>query len=150
LKAFDLRAADACWDAMYSGSLCERHIRDVLKCREVHTLRFEQFLDSDDRMVRIGAARIIAAHGDVSVIVKALPHEEDRSVLLDMLMLIGDTGTGFDDLGVMLSSDDDVIRDEAIEVLRRTGKADALLPLIFERDDILVERIKRYMNEQED
>jgi len=147
LRAFDLRATNNCLSAMESGRMCERHVRDVLKSREVDTSGFEKFLASEERMVRLGAARIIAAHGDVRVLVDAVLKEEDRSVLLDLIVLMGDTGKGLPELGSMLSSTDELVRDEAVELLRRTGSADELLPLIFAKNDALVERVKRYMNE---
>lgn len=147
MRAFDLRASRACLDAMESGRLSERHIRDVLKSREADISGFNKFLLSDDRMVRLGAARVIAKHGDVKLLVEAALKEEDKSVLLDMMILMGDTGDGYPELSSMLASEDKLLRDEAVELLRRTGQADSLLPLIFEKDDVLVERVKRYMNE---
>jgi len=46
-----------------------------------------------------------------------------------------------------LESDDTIVRDAAIDMFRRTGKTDALFPLIFNTDDNVVKRIKRYINE---
>ena len=149
MRAFDLRAVNACLNAMESGVICERHMRDVLKCRDVDASKFEKFLSYEDRMIRMGAFRIVARHGDILKLVEAALKEEDRATLVDMMILIGDTGKGLYEIGSMLSNDDEMVRDEAIELLRRTGQADSLLPLIFDKDDILVERIKRYMNEKE-
>ena len=150
MRAFDKRAVSACESAMRNGTLCQRHVRDVLKAREPDVESIECFLDNEDPMIRIGAARVVGMRGDVSRVISAILKEEDREVLIDMMSVVAERGKGFGELGEMLIGRGDVVRDEVIEVLRRTGKAGALLPLIFDKDDSLVERVKRYMNEQED
>lgn len=150
MRPFEMRAANACLRAMDEGCLSERHIRDVLKCRTVEVDKFEKFLNDGDSMVRLGAARILCMKdGDISKVIGAMLNEEDKSVLIDMIMLVGDSGRASSEMAAMLLNDDNMVRDEAIEALRRTGRADDLLPLIFEKDDALVERVKRYMYEQE-
>ena len=148
MRAFDKRAVDACERAMRNGTLCQRHVRDVLKAKLPDVSPMEKFLDAEDAFVRLSAARVVGLKGDVSKVISVILKEEDREVLIDMMSIVAERGEGFGELGKMLIGTEEVVRDEAIETLRRTGQSGELLPLIFDKDDVLVERVKRYMNEQ--
>jgi len=145
---FSDRAIDACKKAMMSGSISERHVRDVLKSKGVDGSSFVEYLRSDESMVRLLAARIIAEKGPVEELVKAAMQEKDRSVLLHMLQLLGKRGGAVEALEGLLASEDTVIRDAAAEMFRSAGKPDSLFPLIFNEDETVAERIKRWMLEQ--
>ena len=51
--------------------------------------------------------------------------------------------------GFISFSPDLIIRDSCIEMFRRLKMADCLFPLIFDKDDTLVQRIKRYLENEE-
>jgi len=61
---------------------------------------------------------------------------------------MGERGECSNALERMVNSDDPLVKEEAISMLKRVGKADSLLPLLFDSNDALVNRVKRYINEQ--
>jgi len=50
----------------------------------------------------------------------------------------------------LLQSENPVIREEAITMFRRSGRADCLFGLLFDDDDGLVSRVKRYIEEADE
>ena len=135
-------------DAMESGRVSDRHVRDVLKSRSVDGSVFVGMLSDKEAMVRRFAARIVAEKGPVGELVKAAMKEEDRSLLLDMLQMLGRKGAGVEALESMLRSEDGVLRDAAVDMFRRAGKPEFLFPLVFSEDDAVSARIKRYLDEK--
>lgn len=146
---FSQRAIDACVSAMESGTVSERHVRDVLRCDNVDVKRIEPFLLSGTPEVRRMAAKIVGKMGDVCVLIEAALKEQDRTVLSSMLQVLGERGEGVGKLTKMLLTEDRLIKEEIISMYRRAGKASLLFPLLFDGDDFLVSRIKRYINEQD-
>lgn len=144
---FAERAVDACVKAMRSGQVSERQVRDVLKSRASGEA-FVEFLGSQDVVVRRLASRIVSEKGPVQELVKAAMEEKDEGLLLDMLQMLGRKGAGVEALECLLSSDDQMTRDAAVEMFRRAGKPEYLFPLVFSEDDATSQRIKRYLNEK--
>ena len=145
---FAERAVIACDRAMSDGTLSERHVRDVLRCKNVNVQFLAKHFGSGDSMTRRAVARIIGKLGDVTPLLDAALREKDSVVLREMLHVFGERGEGAMALGRMISSEDGLVREEAISMLRRSGNADSLLPLLFDKDDALVKRVKRYIYEQ--
>lgn len=146
---FAERAVMACDKAMTNGTLSERHVRDVLRNKKVDVQPLARHISSENLFVRMAVARIIGQKGDVESILDDLITEEDPEVLRQFLCAIGTRGgDSVRALERMISSEDQLVREEAISMLRRSGRADSLLPLLFDRDDSLVNRAKRYINEQ--
>ena len=142
------RAVAACLEAMRSGRVSDRHVRDVLRSRNVDGSAFAGMLSSPDAMVRRFAARIVAEKGPVDELVKAALREDDGALLLDMLRMLGRKGAGVEALESMLRSEDGVLRDAAVDMFRRAGKPEFLFPLVFSEDDAVSARIKRYLDEK--
>ena len=147
---FAERAIDSCVQAMESGTISERHVRDVLRCKRVNVQVLSRYLKSDYSMVRRMAARIIGGKGGhIGCVLDAAMKEKEKDVLIEMLSAVSKRGEGLEALERLLSHEDFVIREEAISMFRRAGRAELLFPLLFDEDDFVVQRIKRYINEQE-
>jgi len=146
---FGERAIVACRKAMDDGRASERQVRDVLKSRRVDGSLFVPYLSSDELMVRRLAAQIVGAKGPVKELIRAALNEKDRGLLIDMLRWVGKNPEGIEQLEILLTSEDTIIRDEAVEMFRRAGRPNSLLPLVFSDDESVVERIKRYLDEKQ-
>jgi len=147
---FPERAVEACYKAMESGTVTGRHVQDVLRCKVVDVAPLAPFLRSDDSMVRTMAAKIIGEKGGPSdALLDAALHEEETQVLVEMLKQLGKHRDAVGSLANLINSEDVLIRDVAVDMFRRAGKQEFLFPMIFDKDDKVVERVKRYLNEQE-
>lgn len=144
---FAERAVTACDHAMSAGTLSDRHVRDVLKCDKADIRPLVRHLLSGNSVVRMGAARIVGKMGDVKCLLDAVMREKDPMVLREILHILGKHSEGARALEQMVSSDDDLVREEVISMLRRSGNAESLFPLLFDKDDALVNRIKRYIRQ---
>lgn len=145
---FAERAVVACEEAMKEKRVSERQVRDILKSKRIDGSPFVPYLRDSEVMVRRVASRIVGAKGPVKELVNAALVEKDRGLLVDMLRLIGKNAEGIEQLEVLLTSEDIIVRDSAVEMFRRAGKPDSLLALVFSDDESMVERIKRYLNEK--
>ena len=144
------RAVVACEMAMRKGKASERLIRDILKYTDkpVDVACIEPFLKHESPMIRKMAARVIGAKGNVDILVAAALKEENSEVLVEMMNILGACGGGIESLVGLLSSKDSFVKDSAIEMFRRAGKTDCLFPLLFDSSDLMVFRIKRYLDEK--
>jgi hypothetical protein len=141
------RAGDACERSMDEGKVSEAHVRDVLR-RSRDGARFVRFLGSEDLMVRTAAARIVAQLGPLEELAKAALVEKDRGLLLDMMRLLAWKNQHVEMLVGYLESQDGIVKDAAMEMFRRAGKAEYLFPMVFDEDDETVERARRYLHEK--
>ena len=141
------RASDTCEKDLEEGRVSETHVRDVLK-RSRDGARFVKFLRHEDVMVRSAAARIVAWKGPLEQLALAALEESDRGLLLDIMKLLAWKKQHVEMLSGYLNSEDDVIKEAAVEMFRRAGKTEYLFPMVFDKDDEKVERIKRYMNNE--
>lgn len=145
---FPERAVESCRRDWSLGTVVETHVRDVLKCKAADVSSLEEFIgESHSQEVRVAAARVIAAKGNADVVISAALKEGNRDVLFEILSILGTTRTGLDALNGLISSEDTMLRDEAVDMFRRTGNTDVLFLLVFDRDDNVVKRIKRYIDE---
>lgn len=149
---FAERAVAACDKAMSNGTLKERHVRDILKSRNPDVTPLVRHLASENSFVRRAVVRIVGGVGNDASIkqcVQGAKQEEDPEVLRALLQSIGKRGgEAVRVLERMVNSEDPFVREEAISMLKRTGQAESLLPLLFDKDDSLVKRVKRYIHEQ--
>ena len=144
---FPSRAVRDCVTAMELGRVSERHVRNVLRFDDVDVSKIERFLKSDDSMIRRMASRIIGERGRVDLVVEAALAEVDRSVLISMLKSLRKRD-GLDRLAVFLNDSSTIVKEEAISMFRESDNVDCLLLLMFDEDTTLVERAKRYIDEQ--
>jgi len=145
---FPERAVQTCVLSMMHRRVGERQVHDVLKYEDVDVTPIEQFLDSADDMVRRMAVRIVGKRGSADRLVDAALVEQDSSILMEMLHLLSKRKEGLNRLSVLLTSENEIVREEAICIFRRAGQAECLLPLLFDEDDRTVQRAKRYIYEQ--
>ncbi len=147
---FGERALASCVRAMRLGVISERHVRDVLRCGEpLDVSEIVPFLRSEDIMVRQMAAKILGSSEHTQSLLDAALVETERSVLLELLRQLGSRKRGLDGLIGLFLNSDPVVKDSTIDMFRRAGSIDSLFPLIFDEDDVLAQRIKRYLDEQE-
>lgn len=146
--SFQERAVEVCRRDLESGVVVETHIRDVLKCKRIDVTSLEEFLNSEfPSSVRWAAARILSVKGRIKEVVKAALLSEDRESLMNFLSILGKQEDGLEELAGLLTSDDLMVRDAAVDMFRRAGNVDLLFPLVFDQDDNVVKRIKRYIDE---
>jgi hypothetical protein len=139
-----------CAAAMRRGHASETHVRSVLKFDDVNVSAIEPFLRDGDPMIRRMAARVVGKMGSVGLLVDAALEEKDRSVLGAMLRSLEKRSDGLDRLAVFLNDSDSILKEEAISMFRKSGNAECLMLLLFDQDTALVERARRYINEQRD
>jgi hypothetical protein len=144
---FAERADKALEKAMVEGRVCERLVRDVLKSKAEGKFA-AGWLDADEPMVRRLAARLVAAKGPIEALVTAAAAERDRGLLMDMLGMLSRLGAPVEPLEWMLRSEDVMVRDAAVEMFRKAGKAEFLFPMVFSEDEPCATRAKRYMDEK--
>jgi hypothetical protein len=146
--SFQERAVEVCRRDFESGAVVETHIRDVLKSKRVDVTTLEAFLNSEHpSSVRWAAARILSVKGRIKEVVKAALLSEDRESLMNFLSIMGKNKDGLEELEGLLTSEDLMVRDATIDMFRRAGNVGVLFPLVFDQDDVVVKRIKRYIDE---
>jgi HEAT repeat protein len=143
--SFEKRAVNACMGSLLAGVVSERQIRDVLACKDVDVLCFEQFLTNDDFAIRRAAVRIIGEKGNAELLLAAALKETDNLVLFEILEYLGKRKCAIQPLKEMVDSKDTLVREAAINMFRRAGHLDDLFPLLFSEDEALAQRIKRYL-----
>lgn len=145
---FAERAVEACRRDWSAGRVDESHVRDVLKSKLADVGSLHEFTDPQCPMeVRMAAARVLAEKGLIDNVVVMALAEQERETLIELLRILGRKGAGLESLEALVASEDTMVRDAAVEMFRRTGQTDALFPLIFDQDDSVVRRIKRYIDE---
>ena len=141
------RAVEACDRDWSSGMVDENHIRDVMRAKQADVTRLEKFLGFEfSHEVRWSAARILSEKGRVKEVVRAALISKDRESILEFLGILGKNSAGLEELESLIASRDTMVRDAAVDMFRRAGNVDVLFPLIFNEDDAVVRRIKRYLN----
>lgn len=144
------RAVEACRRDLASGRVDENHIRDVLRSRITDASWAWEYTNAYHPVeLRIAAARVIIEkdQGGVKRVMDMVLAEQERETLIELLRILGKKGGGLEALENLVSSEDTMVRDAAVDMFRRAGKVDALFLLIFNEDDMVVKRIKRYIDE---
>jgi HEAT repeat protein len=134
---------------MKQGMASERLVRDVLKNKkgQIDASCIEPFLNHAGPMVRRMAARVVGAKGDACVLIEAILREKDDEVLPDMLGALV-AGEGIEALAELLNRGNPFVKEAVVRMFRRTKRSDCLFPLLFDKDDSVVNRIKRYLHEK--
>lgn len=142
------QAVNACVRSLEQRRLSSRQVRDILRCDRVDVSPIEPFLNNSDSIIRSAAVTIIGAKGDMGKLVERAKIESERHILLRILQAFVERPDGVEQVVGLLESEDDVIFEETIDMFRRAGRADCLFGLVFSQNKELVDRIKRYINEQ--
>jgi HEAT repeat protein len=135
---------------MERGRVDYASVRNVLGCEDVDVSNIEVFLSSDNELVRGAAVEIIGAKGRMELLVEVAKKETERTILMRIVDCFRDRPEGVERLVELLESEDEIVFEETIGMFRRLGREDCLFGLVFSRDSILVERVKRYINEQKE
>ena len=141
------RAVEKCRKDFDIGVVQETHVRAVLGCVGPDVSCMTVFLHSEMPEIRMAASRIIASKGRAEDVVVALMSEENITNVFEMLKVVGQRGEGVEMLEGMLDTDDMLVRDSVMDMFRKAGKASSLFPLVFDKDDKVVRRVKRYIDE---
>ena len=149
--SFPQRAVRACVNAMRFCRVSPRHVADVLKYRDVDVTPIERFLSARHSVIRRAAIRIVGEVGDVRKLIEVARRETESAGLRLVLRYIGKRLPRGELKNVMdvLCNENPLVREEAIQMYRRRGMADCLFALLFEDDDALVDRVKKYIEEQD-
>jgi len=145
---FPERAVVACVKAMEERTVSPYLVNSVIKCQRVDVSPIVKFIGDTNEMVRMFAVKIVGEKSrDLSVLVQAAKKEENRDILLMMLKYVIKQGDSLQELVDLIHSEDKVVREEAIQMFRRAGRSDCLFTLLFDNNDELVQRIKKYIEE---
>ena len=142
------RAIDDCLRAIESGSLSNRHIDRVLRVDSISSdkmAEFERNLFHKDGLIRGRLAEIVAKYGDGQKVIQKMMCE---SVEVFAMMAKGVSNAKFrnvDALVDFMHSEDLIIRDEVIRVFDKVGRGDLLMPLLFDDDERIVNRVRRIL-----
>ena len=78
---------------------------------------------------------------------KAILKEKNDEVLPDMLDALV-AGDGIEILAELLNNENPFVKEAVVRMFRRIKRSDCLFPLLFDKDDSVVNRIKRYIHEK--
>lgn len=139
---------------MKKGSISPRLINDVIKYKnKIDVTEMESFLSHDNPLIRKAALEIIIKHGNKIKLFDFIKSEKNKINILFALKLYVDNAEFLKDKGeelvFLLESNDIVIKEKTIISLRESGRADLLLSLAFSEDEELVQRIKNYIEKQD-
>jgi len=136
--------------AMRDGRVSDLHVTRISKCdKPMNVESVVPFLQDGDPYIRLCAARVVAAKGDMEGLMNMAMIEENRNTLLEVLKLITNSDDAVTHLVKFLKSEDTHLREGAISMYRRIGREDMLLALVFSHDEELANRIKSYINERD-
>jgi len=150
LSRFAERAVESFIEAIRVGHIKYIYVRNILKYEDVDTTPIEQFLNDADPRVRSYAVEIIAARGDHNKVIDRALVEKEKEVLLAIFRKLTDRGRGnnLERLVDFIDHEDSAVRFESIMMFKKCGRADCLFTLLFDSDDGLVYRTRRYIEEQ--
>lgn len=115
---------------------------------DVSTLR--PYLEDDNDFIRKVAVKIWGCFGDLSELVKVIQREEDRMVILEACdQFAKRADDNVEDMLFLLDSEDVIVKQSVINMFRRAGRADCLMTLLFDVDEALSQRVKKWMEEQD-
>ncbi len=143
------RAVRSCVRAMKLGMVSLRHVRNILKCRSVDVTSVEQFLNDKNDFIRKYAVEIIGQKGNSTLLVDMALRENDKQVLLAIMTQLSKSKEALEEVAVLLDSEDSYIKSSAVDMFRRANRSDCLFPLLFGDDEELIERIRKYIEEDD-
>ena len=144
------RAVKACVYAMKKGIISLRLVNNVLKCKKVDVSSIEPFLNDKNDFIRKHAVTIIGKKGDASLLVDLALKETSKQVMLNIMENLAGKKQALEKIVVLLESKDQVIRNSAIQMYKKEKRSDCLFILLFDDDDKLVQRIKKYIEDEDE
>lgn len=152
MKKQHQRAIDSFVMAAKNHTLSPRHVKRLLqyKRHKPDVSQIEQFLSDNDVWVRKMSARVVGEMGDIKKLIDLAKEEEEVTVLHEVIDgLVKRPIDEVEELIDLLEHGDKGIKHVIINMFRLSGRADCLMGLLFDADDELVSRVKRWMEEQE-
>jgi HEAT repeat protein len=149
------RDVRSCYNSLKRGIVSEYRVRRVLNLKFADVSCMEEFLDSDDDLIKRSAIRIIGKLGNMKKLMELAKsesgkekEERDVSILSSIIQAFRKRPEGVDELVDLLSSDDHMVVYDVVDLFRSTGNKNLLFVLLFNRDEELTDRIKKYLNEE--
>jgi len=148
---FTERVVESCVRDFSKGCSDELKVQDILRCKKVDVSPIEKFLDHKDYSIKLSAIRIIGEKGDINILKEKAIAEENDLLLVEMLKWLGKRkAEGLEVFTDLLKGDNNLLREAAIQMFRDAGKSDLLFPMLFDKSDTMVNRTKRYLDEQKE
>lgn len=146
------RAVDSCVKKFRNGIYSSRAVKNILKRDDVDVKEIEPFMKDKGTELRTVAMEIVIRKGDRKKAIEVIKNETSRTVIQKILLVLSDEliGDDIDELSKLASSENSIIREEAISLFRKTGRDDCLLPLLLSGGDDVVDRIRKYMEEDDE
>lgn len=144
------RAVDSCLRAAADGRLTPAHIQMVLECEGVDLSAFSRFLEEGTSdMVRCLVADIVAKYEPGLVVETAAREAGNPRLFNAMCKALAMVGfKEVEPLVPILRGEDVVAPNRVLRLFVEVGRADLLFPLVFDGDERMVERVKRYLHGQ--
>lgn len=149
---FPERVVNAFVEAASKGVVSPLYVKQILKHKKkkLDVTPIEPLLKNENSFTRKMAARIIGQMGDIKKIVELAKDEDDRNVLFEIIEQLSNRREDIvEDLVFLLDNDDKATRQLVISMFRRAGRPDCLMNLLFDNDDELVQKVKCWMEEDE-
>ena len=147
--SYSERAVKSCVGAMKLGMITIRHVNSILKCKDVDVSEIEQFLDNKNDFIRKYAVEIIGQKGNTSLLIAMALKEKDKQVLLSIMTQLSKSKESLEEVVELLDSEDSYIKSSAIDMFRRANRSDCLFTLLFDDDEELIKRIRKYIEEDD-
>lgn len=131
------------------GNVKEIHVKNCLKCR-VETQGIEPYLFSNNYGERRAAFSVVSKWGDdINKMFGRMLVEKDSGLLLTAMRHLSEREINLEPLVEFLYSEDHAIKEAAIQMFRKTGQEEEMFGLLFDDDESLANRVKRYMGDEE-
>lgn len=150
-KRFQERAVKALVSALKTNRVSRHHVKSVLRYKNVDVTEVEEFLDSENDIIRRFAIEVVGAKGCVDKLVKMVKDEEDSGIIRCILTALSNRKLSPDELMDLLDSENPLIKEAAIQMYRKAGKADRLLGLMLSAEDVkMEERLMKYIEDEDE
>lgn len=160
METFPERSVRLLKEAFESCRVTSILINAVLKYDKVDVTAFEQFLNSPNPEIKMGAIDVISQKGNVGTLIDLIAVEKEKELVVyvfdrifERIKRSGIPDVGFENIEKLehfLHSDSSLLMESTIQFFRRVNKAQFLLGLMFNENDNFVKRIKKYIGENSD
>ena len=148
---FPEKAVMVCCAAMRSGTVRPFHIRRVIQYEKVDVSPIRRFLKKEHpEYVRRAAVKIIGEKGDATELIDVALNDPCRVVVLEALSHLHRVAEKLEGVAELLNSEDEMIKEAAMQLFRRANRGDCLYILLFEEDKHMVRRVHRAIKAEKD
>lgn len=147
---FSERAVFQCHAEMKANRTSNQSVRNVIKYLDTDVSCFYEFLDSKNSYVRKAAIEILATRGkDVDRILKALENETDEHLIYNGLRILSTRKIELSyEVSSLFNSSNPLIKPLLIDLYAKSGNAKLLTHLLFDQDQLIVNRVKKLIEDE--